>query len=58
MTRDDFKYNHRIIHEKRVKDFPKQVRIVMGASILIGLLLALAGFIASVRATEELIRRL
>jgi len=58
LTREDHIYNRKVQREHSERTFPRKVKIMIGASILVGFLIALAAFIGSVRATEEVIRQL
>jgi hypothetical protein len=54
----DRQYNRRIQAEKDERSFPTRAKVMIWLSILVGFLIALALFIGSVRATEEVIRQL
>jgi hypothetical protein len=58
LTREDYLYNRLIQREKDERSFPTRAKVMIGASILVGFLIALALFIGSVRATEEVFRQL
>jgi len=57
MNRADHIYNRKVAREYSERTFPRKAKIMVGASILIGLLIAIALFIGTVRATEELVRQ-
>jgi len=56
MTREDHIYNRKVAREHSERTFPRKAKIMIGSALLIGLCIALALFIATVRATEELVR--
>lgn len=56
LNRGSFLYNKKVEYQKRIDDFPTQVKVVFGASILAALLIVIAVFIASIRSAEKAVQ--
>lgn len=54
----DRKFNKRVDYQKGIDTFPTKAKVMIGASILTGLLIALILFIGSVRTAEKIVQLL
>lgn len=56
MNRGTDLYNRAVQRERDERLFPLRVKLMIGSGLLIGLLIALALFIGTVRAAEKLVQ--